>query len=112
MKQPPHETIRAKLTRQMLIVGIVPLLIVGGVAYLTTSRAVDLFGRGLDTSAQGLEQRVVGASLTRTAEDLTAQIDSYVEERVKDVVIWASDPFVVEAANRANAMARGRGWPG
>ena len=43
---------------------------------------------------------------------MTARIDSYVEERVKDVVIWASDPLVIEAAVRANALARARGWPG
>jgi methyl-accepting chemotaxis protein len=105
-------TIGAKLTRQMLVVGIVPLLLLGGVAYFTMSGAIDLFGRSLDSSARAMETRVVGAALTNLAEDLTAQIDTYVEERVKDVVIWASDPLVIEAAVRANALARRHGWPG
>jgi len=59
-----------------------------------------------------MESGVVGATLTKAAEDVTARIDGYVEERVKDVVIWASDPLVIEAAVRANALARARGWPG
>src|SRR5919109_4102942 len=104
-------TIRSKVTKQMFVVGIMPLLVLAGVAYLTMSHAVDLFDRGLERSAQAMEQRVVGASLSKAAEDVTAQIDAYVEERVKDVGIWASDPLVVEAAVRASAVARGRGWP-
>jgi len=105
-------TIRAKLTRQMLLVGVIPVLVLGGAAYFTISHAVDLLERGLDSSAHAMEQHVVGANLTRHAEDVTAQIDAYIEERVKDVVIWASDPVVVEAATRADALARAHGWPG
>ena len=105
-------TIGSKLIRQMLVVGLVPLLLLGGLTYFLMSNAIDLFGRGLESSAQAMEQRVVGAALTKAAEDVTARIDTYVEERVKDVAIWASDPLVTEAALRASALARGRGWPG
>ena len=105
-------TIRAKLTRQMLLVGVLPVLVIGGAAYLTMSHAVDLLERGLDASAHAMEQHVVGANLTRHAEDVTAQIDAYIEERVKDVMIWASDPLVVDAALRADTLSRARGWPG
>jgi len=105
-------TMTSKLTRQMLIVGIVPLLVLGTVAYLTMSAAVDVFDRGFQNSAHTMESAVVGAMLTKVAEDVTARIDNYLEERVKDVVIWASDPLVVEAAVRANAQARANGWPG
>ena len=105
-------SIRSRLTTQMLLVGIVPLLVLGGVAYLTMARSVDLFSRSLDNSVQTMERQVVGASLTKAAEDLAVQIDNYVEERVKDVTIWASDPLVIEAAIRADAIAKRRGWPG
>ena len=108
---PKATTIRSRLTVQMFLVGIVPLVVLGSVAYFTMSRAVALVGRGLEGSAQTLERRVAGTALTRAAEEVTAQIDSYVEERVKDVSIWASDPLVIEAAVRAGALARGRGWP-
>ena len=112
MARSQKATIRAKLTRQMLLVGVIPVLVLGGAAYFTISHAVDLLERGLDSSAHAMEQHVVGANLTRHAEDVTAQIDAYIEERVKDVMIWASDPVVVEAAMRADALARSRGWPG
>ena len=105
-------TIGSKLIRQMLVVGLIPLLVLSGLTYFFMSNAIDLVGRGLENSAQAMEQRVVGAALTKAAEDVTARIDTYVEERVKDVVIWASDPLVIEAALRASALARGRGWPG
>jgi len=104
-------TIRSKLTLPMLLVGIVPLLVLGGVAYFTMSHAVDLLDRGLERSARAMERRVVGEALTKTAEEVAAQIDGYIEERVKDVVIWASDPLVVEAALRTSTAAHGRGWP-
>jgi methyl-accepting chemotaxis protein len=105
-------TIRSKLTLQMLLVGLVPLLVLGGVAYITMSRSVDLFSRGLERSVATMEKQVVGAGLTKAADDLATQIDSYLEERVKDVLIWASDPLVVDAATRADGIARRRGWPG
>ena len=105
-------TIRSKLTRQMLVVGIVPLVVLGAVTYFTMSSAVNLFDRGLATSAQTMERGVVGTTLTKVAEDVTARIDSYIEERVKDVVVWANDPLVIEAAVRASALALGHGWPG
>jgi methyl-accepting chemotaxis protein len=106
-----RRSIRFKLTTQLLLVGVVPLLIVGGVAYFTMARAVDLVGQGLDGSMQAMERQVVGANLTKSAEDLASQIDAYVEERVKDVGIWASDPLVLDAALRAEAIRRQRNWP-
>jgi methyl-accepting chemotaxis protein len=103
-------TIQSKLTRQMLVVGIPPLLLLGVLAYITMSSGG--VSGGLDSSVQATERGMVGATLMKTAEEITARIDSYIEERVKDVTIWASDPLVVEAAVRASAMARSQGWPG
>jgi methyl-accepting chemotaxis protein len=111
MKQASSASIRFKLTAQLLLVGIVPLLIVGAVGYMMMARSADLFSRGLDGSVHAMERQVVGANLTRAAEDLASQIDAYIEERVKDVTIWASDPLVIEAAIRADAIRRQRGWP-
>jgi len=96
--------IRAKLTLQTLAVGIVPLLLLGGGVYVTIGQSADIFGRSLEESAQ--------ATLENAARDLAAQIDAYMEERIKDAQIWASDPLVVEAAIRADVVARKeRKWP-
>ncbi|HEY7651135.1 MAG TPA: methyl-accepting chemotaxis protein [Methylomirabilota bacterium] len=105
-------SLRSKLILQMLAVGVVPLVILGGVVYFTTTRSVDLFSQGLDESVRAMERGVVGAGLRKAAEDLAGQVDAYFEERVKDVIIWASDPLVIEAAIKADAIAHKRNWPG
>jgi methyl-accepting chemotaxis protein len=96
--------IRAKLTLQTLAVGILPLLLLGAGAYFTIGQSADIFGRSLEDSAK--------ANLETAARELAAQIDGYMEERIKDALIWASDPLVVEAAIRADLVARReRKWP-
>jgi methyl-accepting chemotaxis protein len=112
VRQRAAASLRSKLTLQMLAVGVIPLAILGAVVYVTTTRSVDLFSQGLDESVRAMEREVVGAGLRKAAEDLAAQVDTYIEERVKDVRVWASDPLVIEAAVRGDAIARRRGWAG
>jgi methyl-accepting chemotaxis protein len=96
--------IRSKLTGQMLLVGLAPLVLLGVFGYLVVRRTTDAFEQNLQESAQ--------LTLTNAAKDLTGQLDTYMEERVRDVLTWASDPLVVETAVRADAAARQHGWPG
>jgi methyl-accepting chemotaxis protein len=96
--------IRSKLTGQMLLVGLTPLVLLGVSGYLVLRRTTDAFDQSLQQSAQ--------LTLTNAAKDLAAQIDTYMEERVRDVLTWASDPLVVDAAIRADLAARQHGWPG
>jgi methyl-accepting chemotaxis protein len=96
--------IRSKLTAQMLLVGLTPLVLLGVSGYLVLRRTTDAFDQNLQQSAQ--------MTLTNAAKDLAGQIDTYMEERVRDVLTWASDPLVVDAALRADAAARQHGWPG
>ena len=96
--------IRSKLTVQMLLVGLAPLVLLGVFGYLVVRRTTDAFDQSLQESAQ--------LTLTNAAKDLAGQLDIYMEERVRDVLTWASDPLVVDAAVRADAAARQHGWPG
>jgi methyl-accepting chemotaxis protein len=96
--------IRSKLTGQMLLVGLTPLVLLGVFGYLVLRRTTDAFDQNLQESAQ--------LTLTNAAKDLAGQLDTYMEERVRDVLTWASDPLVVDAAIRADAAARTHGWPG
>ncbi|HEX2501244.1 MAG TPA: methyl-accepting chemotaxis protein [Methylomirabilota bacterium] len=96
--------IRGKLTAQMLLLGLAPLVLLGVFGYLVFRRSTDAFDRNLQETAQ--------LTVTNAARDLAGQLDAYMEERVRDVLTWASDPVVVDAAVRADAMARQRGWPG
>ena len=97
--------LRGKLTRQMLWVGLVPviaILVLGLVVGYLQQRA----------ARATLERQVAGASVTTYAKNLMVQIDSYMEERIKDVQTWAADPLVIDAAIRGDAVAKERGWPG
>jgi methyl-accepting chemotaxis protein len=96
--------IRSKLTTQMLLVGLAPLVLLGVFGYLVLRRSADAFDRNLQETAQ--------LTVTSAAKDLVGQLDVYMEERVRDVLTWASDPLIVDAAVRADALARQRGWPG
>jgi methyl-accepting chemotaxis protein len=96
--------IRSKLTAQLLLVGLAPLVLLGVFGYLVLHRTTDAFDRSLQETAQ--------LTLTNAANDLVGQLDVYMEERVRDVLTWASDPVIVEAAVRADAAARQHAWPG
>ena len=96
--------IRSRLTAQMLLVGLAPLVVLGALGYFALRRTTDTFDRNLQESAQ--------LTLTNAAKDLVGQLDVYMEERVRDVLTWASDPAIVDAAVRADAAARQQAWPG
>ena len=96
--------IRAKLTAQMLLVGLAPLVVLGALGYVVLRRSGEAFDRNLRNTAQ--------LTLTNAAKDLAGQLDVYMEERVRDVLTWASDPLIIDAATRADAAARQHGWPG
>jgi methyl-accepting chemotaxis protein len=96
--------IRSRLTTHMLLVGLAPLVVLGALGYLVLWRTTDAFDRSLQESAQ--------LTLTNAAKDLVSQLDVYMEERVRDVLTWASDPAIVDGALRADAAARQQGWPG
>jgi methyl-accepting chemotaxis protein len=88
----------------MLLVGLAPLVVLGALGYVVLRRSGDAFDRNLQDTAQ--------LTLTNAAKDLAGQLDVYMEERVRDVLTWASDPLIVDAAVRADAAARQHGWPG
>src|SRR5262245_50806203 len=64
--------IRAKLTTQMMLVGLGPLVVLGALGYLVLHRTTDAFDRNIQDSAQ--------LTLTNSAKDLVGQLDTYMEE--------------------------------
>ena len=96
--------IRARLTLQMFTVGLLPLVVLGGGVYFTMAQSAGIFSQGLEEQTQ--------TTIRNAARDLASQIDAYMEERVKDALIWASDPLIIEAAVRADQVARQqKKWP-
>ncbi|HWP34661.1 MAG TPA: HAMP domain-containing protein [Thermodesulfobacteriota bacterium] len=104
-------SLRSKISLQMLIVGVAPVLILGAVVYVELTRQIGTYSQKLATSYQVMEAQVVGANLANAARAVVAEIDAYLLERIKDVRAWAREPLVVEAAVRADQMRAKLGWP-
>ena len=97
--------IRSRLTTQMLLVGLAPLVVLGALGYLVLWRTTDAFDRNLQASAQ--------LTLTNAAKDLVSQLDVYMEERVRDVLTGKEQlvraKIVVNATGPWSDRTRGLG---
>ncbi len=106
------QSLRGKITLQMLAVGLVPLVIIGVATFFVMFRLAADFGRSIAESTRIMESDVVGHNLAHAAEDTMEDIDAFLHERMKDVVVWASAPVVVQAAADGAAMAEEQGLVG
>lgn len=104
-------SLRSKISLQMLIVGMVPVLILGAVVYAELTRQVGTYSQKLGTSYRLMEAQVVGANLTNAARAVVAEVDAYLLERIKDVRVWAMEPLVVDAAIQADQASARLRWP-
>lgn len=104
-------SLRSKISLQMLVVGVIPVIALGAAIYWALTQSVGTFSRELGASYQIMEAQVVGANLTNAARSVMAEIDTYLLERIKDVRVWATEPLVVEAALQGDRLSARLGWP-
>ena len=104
-------SLRGKITNRALFIGILPIILIGGLAYFGLSRLITEADQGLEQSRSELLDKVVGANLSATASRVVQQLDGFMLERISDVVTWASAPNVVAAARNAANVHRTRGLP-
>ncbi len=105
-------SLRGKITNRALILGILPIVLVGGLAYYGLTRLIEEADSGLDKSRSELLDKVVGANLSATANRIVQQLDGFMLERISDVVTWATAPNVIDAARNSAGFHRSRGFPG
>lgn len=108
-KRSYFNSLRGKITNRALILGIVPIVLVGLLAYTGLSRLIQEADRGLEESRAELLDKVVGANLSATANRVVQQLDGFMLERISDAVTWASAPNVINAAREAAALHAERG---
>ncbi|MDH3714843.1 MAG: HAMP domain-containing protein [Gammaproteobacteria bacterium] len=108
-KRPFSKSLHGKLTLQTLIVGLVPVVIVGLIAYQSLSELTETADERLEQSRLELSRDVVGVNLSATASRVAQQIDVFMRERILDAIVWARAPNVVEAAKGAAAEHSKRG---
>ncbi len=105
-------SLQGQFTLRMLVIGVLPLVVVGLVVYVALSNSLGDFSRSLSDSEKAMEVDVVGANLTNTATEVMREIDTYLHERMKDVLLWVADPTVVETARAGARKAEAHGLVG
>ncbi len=102
-------SLRYKISAQLLLLSLAPLMIVGTVVFVALSGQLDRFSERLGETEEALRGDVVGTNLAGVADALVAEIDVYLLERIKDVRRWAEAEPIVAVARRANQVALARG---
>ncbi len=106
------KSLHGKLTLQTLVVGLVPVIIVGLIAYQSLAELTKTADERLEQSRLELSRDVVGMNLSATARRLAQQIDVFMRERILDAIVWAKAPTVVDAAKGAALEHAERGLAG
>lgn len=102
-QRPFFKSLRGKLTVQTLLVGLVPMVVVGALAYQTLATLTEDVGALLASSREQLTQDVVGANLSNTSAQIASRIDLFLRERISDALVWSTAPVVIDAARDARA---------
>ncbi|MCP4980846.1 MAG: HAMP domain-containing protein [Gammaproteobacteria bacterium] len=100
-KRAYSKSLRGKITNRTLFIGITPVLLVGIFAWFSMNQVTSSVNQQLDKSRAELLDSVVGANLSTTSARIVSELDSFMLERISDVVVWASAPIIVQAAKSA-----------
>jgi methyl-accepting chemotaxis protein PixJ len=100
-KRPYSKSLRSKITNRTLFVGIFPIALIGAFSLYSLASLTSDVGRQINNTRTVLLDSVVGNSLERSASDIVNQLDNFMLERISDVVVWASAPVILEAAQKA-----------
>ncbi len=103
-KRSYFQSLRGKITNRILFIGIVPILVIGSIGWFSLDQLTTEVSRKLNVTQTDLLDRVVGANLITVSNRLAEQLDTFMLERISDVVTWVSAPIVVEAAKAAAAL--------
>lgn len=101
-QRPFFKSLRGKVSIQMLIVSLLPIILVGGLVYNSMSTAEDKASDSVDVSREALEQDTVGANKAGLAWLLSYDMEKQIADRIKDVDNWASKAVVLNAAKSAS----------
>ncbi len=100
-KRPYSKSLRGKITNRTLLIGIVPILLVGTFSWFSLTQLTSNASQQLDNSRRELLDTVVGNNLSTTAARIVNQLDTFMLERISDAVVWASAPIILDAAKAA-----------
>ena len=92
------KSLRGKVSLQMLIVSLLPVLVIGGLVWSSMANLEDNTSESVDNSYDSLEQDVIQANLSGDAYRLSLDMEKTMAARIDYMQTYASSPVVVEAA--------------
>lgn len=107
-----RSSLRYKLGALMLLLSLLPLVIVGAIVLSTMFSQLGRFSTRLRETENALRSDVVGRNLTAAAADTSADIDSYLLERIADVRRWSEEDIIIAAARQGTLAAPQNGLVG
>ncbi len=87
--RPYSKSLRGKITNRTLFIGIAPVLMVGIFSWFSLNQLTTSANEQLDNSRAELLDSVVGNNLSTTSARIVNQLDTFMLERISDVVDWA-----------------------
>lgn len=100
-KRPYTKSLRGKITNRTLLIGIVPVILVGAFSWFSLNQLTSSANQQLENSRNELLDSIVGNNLSTTSARIVSQLDAFMLERISDVVVWASAPIIIQAAKSA-----------
>lgn len=99
---------RGRITRRIMLVGLVPALVVGAVSYVTLNELTASTDK-LHANRDALAATLVGEYLGSNAVSVARQVESFMLERISDAREWASAPVIIGAASAARDAHEAQG---
>jgi len=99
--RPYSKSLRGKITNRTLFIGIAPVLMIGIFSWFSLNQLTTSANEQLDSSRAELLDSIVGNNLSTTSARIVNQLDTFMLERISDVVVWASAPITLQAAKSA-----------
>jgi hypothetical protein len=104
-----RSSLRYKIGALMLLLSLGPLVVVSVIVLQATFTVLGNFSTRLQETENSLRADVVGRNLTGAAADTTAEIDSYLLERLADIRRWSEEEIVIEAARQGTLATQQNG---
>ncbi len=105
------DSLRFKITWPMLFIGLLPVLSVGIIAYISINGALNNTRTSVNNTYIQLERDVIGVNVADAALTTAIDIDQFVFSHVEDARAWTLTPTVMETARIGYVQSEELGLP-
>lgn len=103
------KSLRGKVSLQMLVVSLLPIVLVGGLVYNSMLTAEDKVDTSIDDTRDRLEENTIGAGKALQAWNLSVDLETWMAERIEEVNSLSRNAAVMRAARSSNDE-NGEAW--